>query len=264
MTDIALQIQTLKGLIPKYLPGQSVDCVIFGYDENQLKVLLLKWKQTGFWALPGGFIFRNENMDDAAQRVLEERTGLSSIFLKQFHTFGKLQRSDHSQQEHHKKALDLIKSETEDGQVVVNWFNNRFITTGYFALTDIRKATPRPDFLSEKCEWKNVSELPDLIIDHAEIIEQAMHQLKIQLNYLPIGISLLPEKFTMIDLQKLYEAILGRSLERSNFQRKILKLGFLDRHEKLMSGAANKAPYLYSFNSPKYEELLEEGIGFRY
>ncbi len=264
MTDIALQIKSLKDLIPKYLPGQSVDCVIFGYEEKQLKVLLLKWKQTGFWALPGGFIFKEENMDDAAQRVLEERTSLTSIFLKQFHTFGKLQRSDRSQQEHHNKVMELLKSETKDSHMVVDWFNNRFVTTGYFALTDLSKATPRPDFLSEKCEWKNVSELPKLIIDHAEIIEKAMHQLKIQLNYLPLGISLLPKKFTMNELQKLYEAILGRPLERSNFQRKILKLDVLVRQEKLMSGAANKAPYLYSFDPVKYNKLLKEGIGFRY
>ncbi|WP_420401154.1 NUDIX hydrolase [Flagellimonas sp.] len=264
MADIESQIKTLKDLIPKFLPGHSVDCVIFGYEEKELKVLLLNWKQMDLWALPGGFIFKDESMDDAAQRVLEERTGLSSIFLKQFHTFGKIKRSDHSQQEHHKKIMALMKPNKQDQQIFIDWFDHRFITTGYFALTDIGKATPRPDFLSDRCEWKNVSELPELIIDHAEIIQQAMHQLKIQLNYLPIGISLLPEKFTMIDLQKLYEAILGRSLERSNFQRKILKIGFLDRHEKLMSGAANKAPYLYSFNSSKYEQLLEEGIGFRY
>lgn len=264
MTDIKAHIKNFKTLIPKYLPGHSVDCVIFGYEEKELKVLLLKWKREGFWALPGGFIFKDENMDDAAQRVLMERAGLTSIFLKQFHTFGKLQRSDQNYQEHHDKMMELMQSEIDEGTAVVDWLNNRFITTGYFALTDIRKATPRPDFLSEKCEWKSVSDLPELIIDHAEIIQGAMYHLKVQLNYLPVGIALLPRKFTMHDLQKLYEAILGRPLERSNFQRKILKLDFLDRHEKLMSGAANKAPYLYSFNRTKYNKLLEEGIGFRY
>ena len=110
--------------------------------------------------------------------------------------------------------------------------------------------------------WVSLSELPVLILDHKEILNKALEHLRIRLNYLPIGRSLLAPEFTMADLQKLYEAILGKKLERSNFQRKILKLGMLVRGEKQMAGGAHKAPYLYSIDNERYEELLKEGIGF--
>ncbi len=254
-------ISPLEKEIDDLLPSISVDCVILGYKNQQLKVLLLQWKHSGKWALPGGFVRRNENLDDAAQRVLEQRTGLSKIFLKQFHTFGSLERSTIKQIDAGYKALiDFHKQNKK----VYEWINNRFISTGYFALADIRKTHPIPDAFSQKCEWKPITAMPDLILDHNTITEKALDYLGVQLNYLPIGLSLLPQKFTMQDLQKLYEAILGRSLDRSNFQRKMLKLGMLVRKEKLMTGAANKAPYLYSFNRAVYKKLLQEGIGFSY
>lgn len=107
-----------------------------------------------------------------------------------------------------------------------------------------------------------VDSLPKLVFDHNDILEKAIVHLRHQLNYVPLGLSLLPKKFTMQDLQKLYETILGKPIERSNFQRKILKLDILIRREKLMSGAANKAPYLYSFDEKKYNCLIKDGIGF--
>ena len=129
-------------------------------------------------------------------------------------------------------------------------------------MVNLNDTKPKPDGFSELCEWKSIDSLPNMILDHSKILQSALLHLKIQLNYLPIGISLLPKKFTMQDLRKLYEAILGKSLERSNFQRKLLKLDILIRHEKQMTGAANKAPYLYSFNIDNYNALLNQGIGF--
>ncbi len=256
------QIVAFEEQMEHFLPNHSVDCVILGYENQLLKVLLLKWKMYDAWCLPGGFIFKYEDMDKAAHRVLKERTGLDKIFLEQFHSFGKQKRAEHAASDEGRSIresmsrLGFTKAET------FKWFNTRFVTTGYFALVDIAKAQPQPDFLSAACEWKALNELPKLVLDHNEILEKAIHHLRLKINHVPLGVSLLPKKFTMQDLQKLYEAILGRPLERSNFQRKILKLEVLVRMEKLMSGAANKAPYLYSFDKKKYNHLIKAGIGF--
>ncbi|MEM6316557.1 MAG: NUDIX domain-containing protein [Bacteroidota bacterium] len=247
------------------LPHNAIDCVILGYQNEQLKVLLLKWKFEDLWCLPGGYIYQTENFDEAAHRILAERTGLTSIYLKQFYTFGQLERSQYYRPEQVallKKILAQIPLEGQDWDV--DWFTKRFVSTGYFALVDIEQTTAQPDFLSERCAWCSVEEVPSLLADHNKILQKALEQLRIQLNYLPVGISLLPTKFTMKDLQKLYESILGVSLQRSNFQRKILKLGMLVRHEKQMTGAAHKAPYLYSFDKEKYAALVERGIGFSF
>ncbi|MEM8999441.1 MAG: NUDIX domain-containing protein [Bacteroidota bacterium] len=256
--------QEFEESIDRLLPNNSVDCVIFGYEKQRLKVLLLQWKTNAEWSLPGGFIFKDEALNSAAHRVLRERTGLDEIFLNQFYTFGRQNRARPDQNATEEATDKRLLDFGITSPVIAEWMKKRFVTTGYFALVNIAKTNPQPDFMSSSCEWKTIAEIPQLILDHNEIVEKAIGYLRIQLNYLPIGLSLLPEKFTMQDLQKLYEAILGRPLERSNFQRKILKLGMLVRKEKFMSGAANKAPYLYAFDQAKYAQLIKEGIGFSY
>jgi 8-oxo-dGTP diphosphatase len=145
---------------------------------------------------------------------------------------------------------------------IADWFCERFITTGYVSLIDIRQCDPTPDFSSEQIKWVSLEELPDLIFDHKQIVETAIRYIKNQINYLPIGMNLLPERFTMKQLQYLYEGILQKKLDRGNFQRKMLKLGIFIRHEKQLEGGAHKAPYLYSFDKEKYEIFLVQGFGF--
>ena len=240
----------------EYIPSQSIDCVVLGFEDNKLKILLLKRAGSEKWALPGGFVKKQDNLDDAAVRVLEDRTGLKSIYLSQFHTFGNHNRRDQVELE---KAFQQLDPKFNS---LINWFSQRFITTAYFAFASIHQATPTPDFISEKCEWIDLEQMPELIFDHKAIIEKAVEHIRLRLNYLPFGNSLLPEKFTMSLLQGLYEAILGRKLDRANFQKKMLKLGIFERHEKQRTGAANKAPFLYSFQAKKYEDLLQRGIGY--
>ena len=236
-----------------FLPSLSVDCVIFGFHENQLKVLLLKHRYLDIWALPGGFIYKDEPADAAAYRVLQERTGLNEIFLQQFHVFGEPERSE---KEFHLQDLK------RDG-INVNadhWILQRFVTIGYYALVEFSKVSPAPDTLSENCKWWDIHKVPALMLDHRKILDKALITLRIQLNYQPIGYNLLPEKFTMPELQKLYETILDKKLDRRNFQRKILGYRIVWRLTETKKGVPHKSPYLYSFDLKKYNDALNEGL----
>lgn len=236
----------------EYLEHISLDCVIFGFHENQLKVLLLRMKYTKEWALPGGFVKRDESIEVAANRVLKERTGLDNIFLKQFYVFSDPRRSDRNP-----AVKDLEQSGTDEG---LDWFSQRFISVGLYALVDFEKVEPKPDFFSDECKWKSLNEIDHLMMDHPKILSKALETLRLHLSYQPIGYNLLPEKFTMPELQKLYETILGRKLDRRNFQRKILSYKILNKLEERKTGGAYKAPFLYEFDIDNYNKALKEGF----
>ncbi len=233
-----------------FLEHLSIDCVIFGFHQNELKVLLLEWKESKRWCLPGGFILKDEHIDDAAVRILKSRTGLEKIYLRQFHAFGNPARD---RKKHGFKAPAGASR---------SWLMDRFITIGYWALVEFSKATPTPDQFSSSCKWWDVKSIPKLILDHNEIINVALQSLRQHLNDYPIGKDLLPEKFTMPELQRLYETILGRVIDRRNFQKKILSMDILDRLKERKFGGAHKAPFLYRFNRKKYESALKQGLKF--
>lgn len=239
------------------IPGQSVDCVIIGFAEGELKVLVLKWKGMEYWTLPGGFVQNEEDLDAAAIRVLQLRTGIKLPFLEQLYTFGHANRRNQDFENSH-LVENLISNESD----FVNWVKQRFISTAYISLVEMDKCNIVTDSLSESCEWIAVSELPELVFDHQSMVDKALERIRIQLNYLPIGMNLLPVKFAMRDLQELYESILQKKLDRGNFQKKMLKLNILIRLEKQMNGGAHKAPYLYTFDEVKYNKSLANGIGF--
>ncbi|HEU5054694.1 MAG TPA: NUDIX domain-containing protein [Hanamia sp.] len=236
----------------KFLSHISVDCVIFGFHENDLKVLLLKTKYDGRWALPGGFILKKEHMDAAAQRILKERTGLGEIFLQQFHVFGDPERSTKKINTQFLKNIGL-KAEN-------SWMFERFITIGYYALVDFTKVNPSTDNISEACEWFSINQIPEMILDHRDIIREALENLRMQLNFHPVGYNLLRPKFTMPELQKLYETILGKQLDRRNFQRKMLSTGILKRLDETKKGVAHKAPFYYKFDLRQYKKALQSGM----
>lgn len=224
----------------QWLPGISVDCVIFGFHENSLKVLLLKFKNTPVWALAGGFVGPEEDVDQAAQRILAERTGLSDIYLEQFYTFGDLARNYRAVDEHR----DVNKA-MGGSPMKIDWMDQRFITIGYYALVDYSKVVVNPGGVSDASEWIDVSALPKLFLDHNRIVLKALESLRRNLDEKLVAFELLGDTFTMSDLQMVYETILGKRLVRTNFQRKILSLEILERIEKKYTGGAHKAPYLY-------------------
>lgn len=246
----------LKGIIENnenYQPGLSIDCVIFGFHDNQLKVLLIKTGYEEKWSLPGGFIPIDQDIDTAAVTVLNERTGMEGIFLRQFATFGRVKRNE----KHFNAAvLDHFKIPEEAGK----WFMQRFVTIGYYALVDFLKAIPQKENSREIIEWIDHKEVPNLILDHKEILDKALDTLRIELNLMPVGYNLLPEKFTIPELQKLYETILDKNLDRRNFLRKINNIGILNKLDEKKSNVAHKAPNLYSFDKEKYEEVLKNGL----
>ncbi len=235
-----------------FLDHISLDCVIFGFHENELKVLTLHLKYSKEYALPGGFLKIEETLEEAAKRILQERTGLKNIFLKQFRVFSEPERSKTNI-----SVKDVIDS---GGHPDLEFFAKRFISVGFYALVDFTKVKAVPDFFSDTCEWKNVTEDAPYILDHKNIIEKALDVLRLQLSYQPIGYNLLPGKFTMPELQKLYETILGKELDRRNFQRKILSYKILNKLDERKKGGAYKAPFLYEFNLENYQKALNDGL----
>ncbi len=240
-----------------YQPGLSIDCVIFGFHENQLKVLLIKTKYSDKWSLPGGFVPVDEDLDQAAGLILNDRTGLKGIFLRQFATFGTVKRNN---PDFDKQVLNFHGISLEEGK----WLMQRFVTVGYYALVDFLKTIPQSVGRDEIIEWIDHNEVPDLILDHREILDRALETLRIELNLMPVGYNLLPEKFTIPELQKLYETILGRKLDRRNFFRKITAIGILVKLDEKKSNVAYKAPNLYCFDKEKYEEVISNGLTQRW
>lgn len=226
----------------------SIDSVIFGYKDGALKVLVPKLDlKENLWALPGGFILQEESIDHAALRILEERTGIRDIYLEQFRVFGEPKRVNNIVFD----ELNRVKEEMIERGIFdmasINWLSKRFVSIGYYALVDISKVNPQCTDFDESIEWYNIKDMPNLIMDHNEIVTYALETLRQNLDEKLIGFNLLPETFTMKEVQELYEAIYDKPFARNNFQKKILDMNVLERLEKKFTGAANKAPYLYRF-----------------
>ncbi len=237
-----------------YLNHISIDCVVFGFHDNDLRVLLVKMKNTGMYALPGGFVSADMDIDEAAVQVLQRRTGLRDIYLHQFKTFGRAGRTDSV---YHDKLITagVISEEARD------FFEQRFISIGYYALVEYAEVdTPRLDDISDMINWYPVLDLPELMIDHEEILISAYQGLKRDIQHLPIGINLLPEEFTMPELQALYETILGHKLDRRNFRRKMLGYNILIDTGRKRTGGPHKAPIIYTFNKVNYYQYLKDGF----
>lgn len=235
----------------KYIPQLAIDFVIFGYENHQLKVLLSKLNFKGdFYALHSGFIGQEEDIDDAAKRILEDRTGIKEIYFEQFTVFGKVNQQ-------RKNFLDKLIESNYPGQETLlrqsdqayGWFTKRFISIGYYALVDIEKAVPKLSHFDASIDWYPIHEVPEMIMHYDDVFKKALQTLKEDIDQKFNAFNLLPEKFTMNEVQQIYETIFERKFTRSNFQKKILEVDVLQRLEKKYTGAKNKAPYLYRIKS---------------
>lgn len=229
-----------------YISQVAIDCVIFGYEEQKLKVLVAKINFKGdFYALPSGFIQEDEDVDEAAKRILQDRTGLSDIYLEEFKIFGKADRNSKAFIDklillnHYDQAVEKTNSST------YQWFTKRVISIGYYALVDIKNVKPRLTDIDASLDWYDIHELPPMIMDYNEVSAVALKTLRRDIDEKLNVFNLLPEKFTMKDIQDIYETVFEKTFVRANFQKKILDLNILERLEKKFTGAKNKAPYLY-------------------
>ncbi len=235
----------------------SIDCVIFGFRSGRLMVLLLKWKGTDKWSLPGGRIYVEEPIKEAAVRILGERTGLKGVFLRQFNTFGDTGRYHHYSKEETAGYVTAAVGGDLSGLLALA----RTVSVGYYALVDMDKVVAKPDFYTDECMWWDVSEVPRLLFDHNEMLEVALHTLRRDIRHQPVG-NLLPEKFTMNELQRLFQSILNVELDRRNFHKLVTGYDFLVKLDEKRKGGANRAPYLYRFDYKKYYDALNGGVSF--
>src|SRR5947208_15301093 len=215
----------------------TVDCVVFGFDEADLKVLLIQRGLEPFkgkWAFPGGFVRVDETLDDAARRELAEEAGLKDVFLEQLYSFGALDRDP----------------------------RERVVSVAYYALVKLADFSTKAATDAADARWFPISMVPTLAFDHANILATALTRLKGKVRYQPIGFELLPPKFTLSQLQHLYEAVLGAELDKRNFRKKVLSFDLLvPLKEKQMAGRHRPAQ-LFRFDQDKYERLKKRGFNF--
>lgn len=216
-------------------PAITVDCVVFGLDEGDLKLLLIERNLEPFkgkWALPGGFVHLSETLENAARRELEEEAGLQDVFLEQLYTFSDLNRDP----------------------------RERVVTVAYYALVNINDHDVRAATDAADAAWFDVTDLPCLAFDHEEIVDTAITRLKGKVRYQPIGFELLPKKFTLSQIQHLYEVILENKIDKRNFRKKILKMDVLIELDEIQKGVAHRAARLYRFDKEKYKELVDKKL----
>lgn len=217
----------------------SVDNVIFGFDGSELKVLLIQRGAAPFkgkWALPGDLVYPNEDLDTAAERVLEQLTGLRGVYLEQVKAFGAVNRHP----------------------------LGRVITIAYYSLIKISDFAVTPASFAQSARWHAVSEVEELAFDHNEILSTCLRRLKHKVRTEPVGFELLPPKFTLTELQQLYDAILNlpKKLDKRNFRKKILSMNLLVELEEVQEGVAHRPAKLYQFDREKYEQFVSEGFSF--
>ncbi|HEY8783041.1 MAG TPA: NUDIX domain-containing protein [Mucilaginibacter sp.] len=239
----------------EYLPHLTIDCAIFGYHEGQLKLLLVKNKIVTDWCLPGGFIKREEKLDEAAARITMERTGIENLFLKQFKTFGDPGRNVYKKFDE-KKFFELTGVNIQEN----NWLFQHTVSIGFYAITDISNACPEADILSSECAWFPIGDLPELAFDHNEMVKEALLTMRIHLYHFPIGKNMLPEKFTLKEIHLFYETMIGKKLNASNFPNKLISLGLLEKLDEKRNIGAHRSPTFYKFNAEIYDQALREGL----
>jgi len=215
----------------------AVDCVVFGFDEAELKILLIERGLAPFkgrWALPGGFVRVEETVDDAARRELAEETGLTDVFLEQLYTFGAVDRDP----------------------------RERVVSVAHYALVKLAEHPPTGASDASDAAWFPVAHPPALAFDHAAILERAVQRLRGKVRYEPIGFELLPEKFSLSQLQHLYEAVLQRIFDKRNFRKKILGMSLLIPLKERTRAGAHRPAQLFRFDARKYAALKKRGFNF--
>lgn len=217
--------------------GLSVDCVVFGYKNGSLKVLLIKRGAEPFkgqWALPGDLVYPNEDIEVAARRVLLDLTGIDNLYLEQTRVYGQVDRHP----------------------------LGRVATTGYYALVNIENYIPKASAWADSIFWVDVNNVPKLAFDHNQILTHGLKTLRFRVRHRPVGFELLAEKFTLGQLQKLYEALLDEKLDKANFRKRILSMNMLSTLKEIQKDVPHRPGRLYSFDKDRYDQLKSKGFSF--
>lgn len=240
--------EELGRAVEMFFPYISVDCIILGFDSGCIKVLLCRLKSNEEWLLTGGFVKREEGPDDSAFRILQEKTGLKGEgFLKQFHFFNK--QCDLGDDEN----IMMLNRLNVEAEPVNMKHLNRFVGLAYYILVKYQDVSlVSADY--EDVAWFDINNLPPVIGRHRELLDKVMSDIRREIGFTPFGYELLPDKFTMPELRSVYEAILGRALDRRNFQRKLLATGYIEALDEVRKIGAHKSPNLYAFIRDKYEK----------
>lgn len=218
-------------------PALAVDCVVFGLDDEDLKVLLIQRQLEPYvhrWAFPGGFVHIDETCEQAALRELQEESGIDNVYLEQLYTFSDIDRDP----------------------------RGRVVSVAYYALAKLSDHRIRAATDAESVAWFSIDDLPRLAFDHDHIFATALQRLRAKVRYAPIGFELLPPKFTLSQLQRLYEIILVKKLDKRNFRKKILSMELLVETDEFEKGVAHRAARLYRFDRRKYRKLAKQGFSF--
>jgi 8-oxo-dGTP diphosphatase len=217
--------------------GMSVDCVVFGYVAEEIKVLLVQRDAEPFihsWALPGDLVPMDEDLGDSAANVLKKLTGLQNIFMEQFHAFGAVERHP----------------------------VGRVATVAYYSLVKSDNYHPVASSWVKETQWFSIKDLPELAFDHKRILDKAISTLKRRVKYRPVGFELLPLKFTLLELQALYEALLDLKFDKPNFRKKILSMDLLLQLDEVQENVSHRPAKLFQFDETRYRELRKEGFAF--
>lgn len=217
--------------------GLSIDCVVFGYNEGRVQVLLIERNAEPYknnWALPGELVSIDTNLEDSANDILQNLTGLSNIFMEQFFTFGSVDRHP----------------------------AGRVTTVGYYSLVGSNKYKPIASSWAKSIKWFDISDLPNLAFDHEQILQKGINTLKRRVRYRPVGFELLGNKFTLSELQDLYEAILDYKFDKPNFRKKILSMDLLIQLDEFQENVSHRPAKLFMFDETRYKQLREDGFVF--
>lgn len=242
-------IQYLEKSIPDYVRGISTVTVVMTFKDNQLHILLSKLNNLDLWMLPLGFVYKTEGIDDAAKRQVLNKLKGKHIHIEQYKTFGDKDRIAS------KEENSVLFNQLNNNSKIIRWMSQRFITIGYLCYVKHEEIELKTDMFSETTQWVSINKLPKLIFDNPNVVSKAIKHVRTKVNHMTLADSMLPEKFTMKELQALYEELTLKKVDRGNFQKKALKIDILERHEKMKSGNAHRAPYLYSFKKQVIAKL---------
>lgn len=226
-------------MIPGFDFAVSIDCVVFGFDGSELKILLIERNEEPFkdwWALPGNLVMKDESLNQSAQRILTELTGLTDVYMEQYFAFGEVNRHP----------------------------EGRVVSVAYFAMLRLGGDKPVKPISSfaKNAKWINVYDLPKLAFDHQTILNTGLEKIKRRIKHLPLAFELLPEKFTLTQVQIVYELVLGKKLDKRNFRKKILSFNVLKELDEKQTGVSFRAATLYKFDRRKYNKLYGRELSF--